>query len=135
MAVENPLTVFVAENECVADAVIALLAKECIVAEAIARPMETGSDPLTGTSDATLSGTLAEIEYLGPVTRFSVTLADGAAVHLMALTPPTTSGQVTVAWFVPVVGAACRALFRGPTLSARRGTGGCSATAHGCVKY
>jgi len=49
---------------------------------------------------ATLSGTLAEIEYLGPVTRFGVTLADGTTLHLMmmALMPPAVSGTVTVAF-------------------------------------
>src|SRR5882757_1555123 len=30
---------------------------------------------------ATLEGTLGEIEYLGPVTRFAVTLADGSLIH------------------------------------------------------
>ena len=38
---------------------------------------------------ATLSGTLGDIEYLGPVTRFAVALADGALLHLMALAPPS----------------------------------------------
>ena len=42
---------------------------------------------------ATLTGMLGEIEYLGPVTRFSVTLADGALLHLMALAPPAMSGD------------------------------------------
>jgi ABC-type Fe3+/spermidine/putrescine transport system ATPase subunit len=46
----------------------------------------------------TLSGALGEVEYLGPVTRFSVMLADGAAIQLMALMPPTGSGTVTVAF-------------------------------------
>jgi ABC-type Fe3+/spermidine/putrescine transport system ATPase subunit len=46
----------------------------------------------------TLTGALGEIEYLGPVTRFTVTLADGATLQLMALTPPAASGQVTVAF-------------------------------------
>ena len=47
---------------------------------------------------ATLSGTLGDIEYLGPVTRFAVALADGALLHLMALAPPSMSGAVTVAY-------------------------------------
>ena len=47
---------------------------------------------------ATLSGTLGDIEYLGPVTRFSVALGDGAPLHLMALAPPSVSGAVTVAY-------------------------------------
>jgi ABC-type Fe3+/spermidine/putrescine transport system ATPase subunit len=46
----------------------------------------------------TLTGTLGEIEYLGPVTRFTVTLSEGATLSLMALTPPTVSGAVTVAF-------------------------------------
>jgi ABC-type Fe3+/spermidine/putrescine transport system ATPase subunit len=46
----------------------------------------------------TLTGKLGEVEYLGPVTRFSVTLADGTALQLMALMPPTASGTVTLAF-------------------------------------
>jgi ABC-type Fe3+/spermidine/putrescine transport system ATPase subunit len=47
---------------------------------------------------AILSGILGEVEYLGPVTRFAVTLIDGTTLALMALTPPTVSGAVTVAF-------------------------------------
>ena len=47
---------------------------------------------------ATLAGTLGEIEYLGPVTRFTVQLADDALIHLMALASPAVSGAVTVAY-------------------------------------
>jgi ABC-type Fe3+/spermidine/putrescine transport system ATPase subunit len=47
---------------------------------------------------ATLTGTLGEIEYLGPVTRFTVQLGDGALIHLMALAPPAASGAVTLAY-------------------------------------
>jgi ABC-type Fe3+/spermidine/putrescine transport system ATPase subunit len=47
---------------------------------------------------ATLAGTLGEIEYLGPVTRFTVTLAGGTPLHLMTFAPPTESGAVTVAF-------------------------------------
>ena len=57
---------------------------------------------------AMLAGTLAEIEYLGPVTRFSIMLADGTPLHLMALAPPVVSGAVTVAYdpqSIVVVGA------------------------------
>ena len=50
------------------------------------------------TYGATLSGTLGDIEYLGPVTRFAVALADGAPLHLMALEPPSMSGAVSVAY-------------------------------------
>src|SRR2546423_855822 len=39
---------------------------------------------------ATFAGTLGEIEYLGPVTRFRVQLAD-TSLHLMALAPPVVS--------------------------------------------
>jgi ABC-type Fe3+/spermidine/putrescine transport system ATPase subunit len=46
----------------------------------------------------TLKGTLGEIEYLGPVTRFAVTLPDSSLVHLMAFEPPAASGAVTVAY-------------------------------------
>jgi ABC-type Fe3+/spermidine/putrescine transport system ATPase subunit len=47
---------------------------------------------------ATLTGALCEVEYLGPVTRFTVTLADAAVVHLMTLAPPTATGSVTIAF-------------------------------------
>jgi iron(III) transport system ATP-binding protein len=47
---------------------------------------------------ATLTGALGEIEYLGAVTRFAVTLADGGELRLMALAPPAISGAVTVAF-------------------------------------
>jgi ABC-type Fe3+/spermidine/putrescine transport system ATPase subunit len=47
---------------------------------------------------ATLNGTLGEIEYLGPVTRFAVALPDSSLVHLMAFEPPAVSGAVTVAY-------------------------------------
>ena len=53
----------------------------------------------------TLSGTLGEVEYLGPVTRFTVTLTDGTALSLMALMPPTASGAVTVAFDPQRLGA------------------------------
>jgi iron(III) transport system ATP-binding protein len=46
----------------------------------------------------TLAGTLGEIEYLGPVTRFTVQLGDGALLHLMALAPPAASGSATLAY-------------------------------------
>jgi ABC-type Fe3+/spermidine/putrescine transport system ATPase subunit len=45
-----------------------------------------------------LTGTLGEVEYLGPVTRFGVTLADGTALRLMALVPPVPSERFTVAF-------------------------------------
>jgi iron(III) transport system ATP-binding protein len=46
---------------------------------------------------ATLDGTLGEIEYLGPVTRFSVVLANATLLQLMALAPPASPGT-TVAY-------------------------------------
>ena len=46
---------------------------------------------------AMLSGALGEIEYLGPVTRFTVALADGTPLHLMALAPPAAPAT-TVAY-------------------------------------
>jgi ABC-type Fe3+/spermidine/putrescine transport system ATPase subunit len=57
---------------------------------------------------ATLTGKLGVVEYLGPVTRFGVTLADGTALQLMALAPPAAGGEVRVAYDprnVVVVGA------------------------------
>jgi ABC-type Fe3+/spermidine/putrescine transport system ATPase subunit len=47
---------------------------------------------------AALAGQLGEIEYLGPVTRFTVMLVDRTLLHLMALAPPDASGAVTVAY-------------------------------------
>ena len=71
--------------------------RRCLVAAARgAAPAGAGEAAPAGW--ATLSGTLGEIEYLGPVTRFTVALADGALIHLMALAPPTASGPVTVAY-------------------------------------
>jgi len=43
---------------------------------------------------AALSGTLGEVEYLGPVTRFVVTLGDGTPLRLLALAPPASPGGV-----------------------------------------
>ena len=72
------------------DAVVMSLRPEALRLLAPARPRRPGW--------ATLTGTLGEIEYLGPVTRFAVALADGALLHLMALAPPSMSGAVTVAY-------------------------------------
>jgi len=47
---------------------------------------------------ATLTGKLSAVEYLGPVTRFAVTLADGAALHVMALAPPAGEVEVRLAY-------------------------------------
>jgi spermidine/putrescine ABC transporter ATP-binding subunit len=47
---------------------------------------------------ARIAGLLSEVEYLGPITRFTVQLADGTPLHLMALAPPAMAGQVTVAF-------------------------------------
>jgi iron(III) transport system ATP-binding protein len=47
---------------------------------------------------ATLSGALGESEYLGPVTRFSVQLADGISLRLMSFASPAREGPVKVAY-------------------------------------
>jgi len=47
---------------------------------------------------ARLTGTLGAVEYLGPVTRFAVTLMDGTALQMLALAPPAAAGTVTVAY-------------------------------------
>jgi spermidine/putrescine ABC transporter ATP-binding subunit len=47
---------------------------------------------------ARIAGLLSEVEYLGPVTRFTVQLADGSPLRLMALAPPATAGEVIVAF-------------------------------------
>ena len=58
--------------------------------------LQGASEPLPD-GWAALSGMLGEIEYLGPVTRFAVTLSDGTPLHLMALAPPAAPGT-TVAY-------------------------------------
>jgi ABC-type Fe3+/spermidine/putrescine transport system ATPase subunit len=55
--------------------------------------LQTANDTLPA-GWASLGGTLGESEYLGPVTRFAVTLADGTSLHLMALAPPAAPGTV-----------------------------------------
>lgn len=47
---------------------------------------------------ATLSGMPEDVEYLGPVTRFVMRIADGTPLHVMTIAPPATSGQITVAF-------------------------------------
>ena len=57
---------------------------------------------------ATIAGKLSAVEYLGPITRFTVALADGTALHVMALAPPVDAGEVRLAYdpaSVTVVGA------------------------------
>jgi len=54
------------------------------------RLMNAGEAPPAGW--ASLNGTLGEVEYLGPVTRFAVTLPGGALLRLMALAPPASPG-------------------------------------------
>ena len=57
-----------------------------------------GSDEAAPAGWATLAGKLGVVEYLGPVTRFAVMLADGTALQLMALAPPAATGEVRVAY-------------------------------------
>src|SRR6185436_1768221 len=57
------------------------------------RRLQGANEPLPA-GWASLTGELGEIEYLGPVTRFTVTLADGTPLHLMALAPPATPGTI-----------------------------------------
>lgn len=66
MSEEHALSVFVAESQPLADAVVALLAKEGIAAEARMRPIETGTDPISGTSGATELGTEFDICVTDP---------------------------------------------------------------------
>ncbi len=61
MAEENPLTVFVAENEQVAEAVIELLARADIGAEVFVPPIDTTSEPIVGTSEAVVNNAEFEI--------------------------------------------------------------------------
>lgn len=51
MAEDNPLSVFVAENQHVADAVVALLAEKGIATDVHVPPIDTTSEPLTGASE------------------------------------------------------------------------------------
>jgi ABC-type Fe3+/spermidine/putrescine transport system ATPase subunit len=45
-----------------------------------------------------LAGTLDDMEYLGPVTRFTVRLVDGTRLTVMALAPPAVTGDVAIAY-------------------------------------
>ena len=45
---------------------------------------------------ATLSGTLEDMDYLGPVTRFVMRVGDGTQLHVMTIAPPAASGPITV---------------------------------------
>jgi hypothetical protein len=58
MADDNPLTVFVAENEAIAEVVLKLLAAEGIAADTFAPPPRTESDPLTGVSEMVTPDTI-----------------------------------------------------------------------------
>jgi len=53
-----------------------------------------GADEPLPAGWASLTGMVGEVEYLGPVTRFSVALPDGTPLRLMALVPPTSPGAV-----------------------------------------
>jgi ABC-type Fe3+/spermidine/putrescine transport system ATPase subunit len=60
------------------------------------RLLAAGESPPPGW--ATFSGTLEDIEYLGPVTRLMMRIADGTQVHVMTITPPAASGQINIAF-------------------------------------
>jgi hypothetical protein len=61
MAEDNPLTVFVAENQQVADAVVGLFAANGIPAEVHVPPIDTTSEPLTGASEVVFKNTEFEV--------------------------------------------------------------------------
>jgi hypothetical protein len=61
MGAENPLTVFVAESEKVADAVVGLLATAGIAAEIHVPPIDTTTEPLTGASEIVSKGVELEV--------------------------------------------------------------------------
>jgi hypothetical protein len=61
MAEENSLTVFVADSEKVAEAVIGLLAGAGIAAEIYVPPIDTTSEPITGASEIVSKGVELEI--------------------------------------------------------------------------
>lgn len=61
MAEENPLTVFVAESQQVAEAVVGLLAANGIPAEVHVPPIDTTSEPLTGASEVVFRNTEFEV--------------------------------------------------------------------------
>jgi len=60
------------------------------------RLIGTGEAPPAGWR--VLAGTLQDIEYLGAVTRFTVRLADGTPLAVMALAPPAATGEVALAY-------------------------------------
>jgi ABC-type Fe3+/spermidine/putrescine transport system ATPase subunit len=57
-----------------------------------------GADDAAPAGWRVLAGTLQEVEYLGAVTRFTVRLADGTPLAVMALAPPAATGEVAVAY-------------------------------------
>jgi iron(III) transport system ATP-binding protein len=60
------------------------------------RLVAVGEAPPTGWR--VLAGALEGVEYLGAVTRFTLRLADGTRLAVMALAPPASTGDVSVAY-------------------------------------
>ena len=60
------------------------------------RLLGVGESPPPGW--AALSGMLEDVDYLGPVTRFLMRIADGTHLHGMTIAPPAVSGPITVAF-------------------------------------
>ena len=99
---ENPLTVFVAENRQVADAVVALLAGSGIDAEVHVPLIDTTTEPLTGASEVVWKNTEFELrvtnaaQVSGAKELIASTLGT-AALHSVREKRLARTGTVTVA--------------------------------------
>ncbi len=102
MAEDNPLTAFVAENQQVADAVVALLAGAGIDAEVHVPPIDTTSEPLTGASEVVFKNTEFEIRVtneakLSEAKELIASAVGAAAVRAVREKRAARTGNVTVA--------------------------------------
>jgi hypothetical protein len=99
MAEENPLTVFVAESQQVADAVVGLLAASDIPAEVHVPPIDTTSEPLTGASEVVFRNTEFEVRVaneakLGDAKELIASAVGAAAVRAVRDKRAARSGTV-----------------------------------------
>jgi hypothetical protein len=97
---DHPLTVFVAENQKVADAVIELLASKNISAEVHLPPIDTTTEPLTGASEVVQRTNEFEVRVTSAAqvadAKDLITSAVGAAVvHAVREKRRARTGSVT----------------------------------------
>ena len=100
MAEDNPLTVFVAENQQVADAVVEVLASAGIGAEVHVPPIDTSSEPLTGASEVVWKNTTFDVRVtdetkLGAAKELIASAVGAAAVRGVREKRAARTGNVT----------------------------------------